>query len=93
MAIAFLTLILGWIVTLFIVVSTQGRDLADKQAQIIALQNQKDRYIREIDKLESTIGPLRKLGVMQDTTRLSSFGLIQDWVGYLEYLENTRREE
>lgn len=92
-AIAFLTLILGWIVTLFIVVSTQGRDLADKQAQIIALQNQKDRYIREIDKLESTIGPLRKLGVMQDTTRLSSFGLIQDWVGYLEYLENTRREE
>lgn len=92
-AVAFLTLILGWIVTLFVVVSTQGQDLADKQAQIIALQNQKDRYIREIDKLESSIGPLRKLGVVQDTTMLSSFGLIQDWVGYLEYLENTRREK
>ncbi|MCQ2103978.1 MAG: hypothetical protein MJY98_12245 [Fibrobacter sp.] len=92
-AVAFFALILGWIVTLFVVVSTQGRDLADKQAQIIALQNQKERYIREIDKLESSIGPLRKLGVVQDTTMLSSFGLIQDWVGYLEYLENTRREE
>ena len=92
-AVAFLSLILGWIVTLLIIISTQGRELSDKQAQIIALQNQKDRYIKEIDKLESSIGPLRKLGVVQDTTMLSSFGLIQDWVGYLEYLENTRRED
>ena len=92
-AVAFLSLILGWVVTLLIIISTQGRELSDKQAQIIALQNQKDRYIKEIDKLESSIGPLLKLGVVQDTTMLSSFGLIQDWVGYLEYLENTRREK
>lgn len=92
-AVAFLSLIVGWIVTLLIIISTQGHDLSDKQAQIIALQNQKERYIKEIDKLESSIGPLRKLGVVQDTTMLSSFGLIQDWVGYLEYLENTRREK
>ncbi|MCQ2098612.1 MAG: hypothetical protein MJY87_11820 [Fibrobacter sp.] len=92
-AIAFLLMMFGWIVTLFIILGGQGVELADKQAQIIALQNQKDRYIREIDKLESSIGPLRKLGVVQDTTMLSSFGLIQDWVGYLEYLENTRREK
>ena len=80
-------------ITLFVIISSQGHEISDKQAQIIALQNQKDRYIREIDKLESSIGPLRKLGVVQDTTRLSSFGLIQDWVSYLEYLENTRREK
>lgn len=92
-AVAFLSLIVGWIVTLLIIISTQGHDLSDKQAQIIALQNQKERYIKEIDKLESSIGPLRKLGVVQDTTMLSSFGLIQDWIGYLEYLENTRREK
>ena len=49
--------------------------------------------MREIDRLESSIGPLRKLGVVQDTTMLSSFGIIQDWVTYLEYLENTRREK
>lgn len=92
-AVSIFALIIGWIITLFIIVSTQGHDIADKQAQIIALQNQKERYIREIDKLESSIGPLRKLGVVQDTTMLSSFGLIQDWVGYLEYLENTRLEK
>ena len=92
-AVTFVSLILGWLVTLLIIVSTQGRDIADKQAQIIALQNQKERYIKEIDKLESSIGPLRKLGVVQDTSMLSSFGLIQDWVGYLEYIENTRREK
>ena len=91
-AVAFFALLLGWIVTLFLIMSDQGREIADKQAQIIALQNQKARYIQEIDKLEASIGPLRKLGVVQDTTMLSSFGLIGSWVEYLEYLENTRRE-
>ena len=92
-AVALISLLLGWFITLFVIISSQGHDIADKQAQIIALQNQKERYIKEIDKLESSIGPLRKLGVVQDTTRLSSFGLIQDWVSYLEYLENARREK
>ena len=36
-AVAFLSLIVGWIVTLLIIISTQGHDLSDKQAQIIAL--------------------------------------------------------
>jgi anti-anti-sigma regulatory factor len=92
-AVALISLLLGWFITLFVIISSQGHDISDKQAQIIALQNQKERYIKEIDKLESSIGPLRKLGVVQDTTRLSSFGLIQDWVSYLEYLENARREK
>ena len=92
-AIAAFVLIVGWAITLFLIIAAQGRDIADKQAQIIALQSQKDRYIREIDKLESSIGPLRKLGVVQDTSMLSSFGIIQDWVSYLEYLENSRLEK
>ena len=92
-AITLALLILGWAITLFFIIAAQGRDIADKQAQIIALQAQKDRYVHEIDRLESSIGPLRKLGVVQDTTMLSSFGVIQDWVSYLEYLENDRREK
>lgn len=92
-AVVLMTVFFGWILTLYVMISTQGRELSEKQAQIITLQNQKDLYIREIDKLEASIGPLRKLGVMQDTTRLNSFGLVKDWVGYLEYLENSRREK
>lgn len=92
-AIAIAVLMVGWAISLFLIIAAQGRDIADKQAQIIALQNQKDRYVREIDKLETSIGPLRKLGVVEDTTILNSFGAIQDWVSYLEYLENTRREK
>lgn len=86
-------LFIGWFATLFAILIGQGRDIADKQAQITALQSQKTRYIREIDKLESAIGPMRKLGVVQDTTLLNSFNLIQDWISYLEYLENNRREK
>ena len=85
--------LMGWTVTLFTIVVGQGREISDKQAQIPALESQKARYIREIDRLESAIGPMRKLGVVQDTTLLSSFGAIQDWVTYLENLEKNRREK
>lgn len=85
--------LMGWTITLFSVVVGQGREITDKQAQITALESQKARYIREIDRLESAIGPMRKLGVVQDTTLLSSFGAIQDWVTYLENLEKNRREK
>ena len=92
-AIAAAVLITGWIVTLFLIIAAQGKDIADKQAQIMVLQGQRERYIQEIDKLESSIGPLKKLGVVEDTARLNSFGAIRDWVSYLKHLENTRREE
>lgn len=92
-AIAAGVLIMGWLVTLFLIIAAQGKDIADKQSQIMALQSQRDRYIQEIDKLESSIGPLKKLGVVEDTSQLNSFGAIRDWVTYLKYLENTRREE
>lgn len=92
-AIAISLLIVGWAVTLFLIIAAQGRDIADKQAQIVALQSQKDRYVHEIERLETSIGPLRKLGVVEDTTMLTSFGVIQDWVSYLEFLENSRREK
>ena len=92
-AIAAAVLIMGWLVTLFLIIAAQGKDIADKQAQILVLQGQKERYIQEIDKLESSIGPLKKLGVVEDTAQLNSFGAIRDWVGYLKHLENMRREE
>ena len=92
-AIAAAVLITGWIVTLFLIIAAQGKDIANKQAQIMVLQGQRERYIQEIDKLESSIGPLKKLGVVEDTARLNSFGAIRDWVSYLKHLENVRREE
>ena len=92
-AIAAGVLIMGWLVTLFLIIAAQGKDIADKQSQIMALQSQRDRYVQEIDKLESSIGPLKKLGVVEDTSQLNSFGAIRDWVSYLKHLENTRREE
>ena len=92
-AIAAGVLIMGWLVTLFLIIAAQGKDIADKQSQIMALESQRDRYVQEIDKLETSIGPLKKLGVVEDTSQLNSFGAIRDWVSYLKHLENTRREE
>ena len=91
-AIAAGVLIMGWLITLFLIIAAQGKDIADKQSQIMALESQRDRYVQEIDKLESSIGPLKRLGVVEDTSQLNSFGAIRDWVSYLKHLENTRRE-
>ena len=76
---------MGWLVTLFLIIAAQGKDITDKQAQIMVLQAQRERYIQEIDKLESSIGPLKKLGVVEDTAQLNSFGAIRDWVSYLKH--------
>ena len=92
-AIAAGVLIMGWLITLFLIIAAQGKDIADKQSQIMSLESQRDRYVQEIDKLESSIGPLKRLGVVEDTSQLNSFGAIRDWVSYLKHLENTRREE
>lgn len=92
-AIAAGVLIMGWLITLFLIIAAQGKDIADKQSQIMSLQSQRERYIQEIDKLESSIGPLKRLGVVEDTSQLNSFGAIRDWTSYLKHLENTRREE
>lgn len=92
-AVAMALLIVGWAVSLFAIVTAQGKEIAEKHAMIIALQSQKDRYIHEIGKLEAAIGPLRKLGAVQDTAMLNTFGAVKDWASYLEYLENSRREE
>lgn len=92
-AIAAGVLIMGWLITLFLIIAAQGKDIADKQSQIMVLESQRDRYVQEIDKLESSIGPLKRLGVVEDTSQLNSFGAIRDWVSYLKHLENTRREE
>jgi len=92
-AVSVLLFLIGWAVTLFVIIVGQGREISEKQAEITALESQKARYIREIDRLESAIGPMRKLGVVQDTTLLSSFGAIQNWVTYLEFLERDRREK
>ena len=92
-AIAAGVLIMGWLITLFLIIAAQGKDIADKQSQIMSLQSQRERYIQEIDKLESSIGPLKRLGVVEDTSQLNSFGAIRDWASYLRHLENTRREE
>ena len=52
-AIAAGVLIMGWLITLFLIIAAQGKDIADKQSQIMALESQRDRYVQEIDKLES----------------------------------------
>ena len=49
-AIAAAVLITGWIVTLFLIIAAQGKDIADKQAQIMVLQGQRERYILAVHR-------------------------------------------
>ncbi|HHX15268.1 MAG TPA: hypothetical protein GX724_03815 [Fibrobacter sp.] len=91
-AIALFVLLLGWFVTLFSIVHSQSRNALEQQALIMNLENQKKRSVQEIEKLKSSLGSLQNLGLVVDSTTSHAFGSIRDWVSYLEFLENSRRE-
>ena len=47
----------------------------------------------EIERFESSIGPLQNLGIVGNTEELSSFGTVKNWILYLDKLDSLRREK
>lgn len=91
-AVALFILLLGWFITLFYFVRVQNNEILEQQAQIISLENQKKRSIQEIEHLKSSLGSLQSIGLVVDSSTSNAFGSIRDWVSYLDFLENSRRE-
>lgn len=91
-AIALLVFILGWFGALIFTLHSQNQNILEKQALIISLENKKQRYIQEIERLKSSLGALENLGLVVDSTTSHAYASIRDWVTYLDFLEQSRRE-
>lgn len=86
-------LLFGWFFTLFMIISGQNEELAKRQDTITLLESQIRRSTMEIERLESSIGPLQNLGIIGSSEELSSFGMVRDWILYLDRLDSLRREK
>lgn len=86
-------LILGWLLTLILIMSEQNKELTQRQNTITLLEMQLRRSTMEIERLESSIGPLQNLGLVGSSDETSSFGIVRDWILYLDKLDSLRREK
>ena len=83
----------GWFFTLFMIISKQNDELSERQKEITLLESKLRRSVMEIERLESSIGPLQNLGIVGNTEELSSFGTVKNWILYLDKLDSLRREK
>jgi hypothetical protein len=90
-AIVLVVLLAGWMLTLFSIIHYQETEIRNRESRILALENLKREYSREISELRAAIGPLRDLGVIVDSTGMRTLGSLNDWTVYLEKMEAKRR--
>ena len=91
-AIVLAFILLGWFLTLVGIIYNQNKELAERRAEVIMLENDVKRSLVEIDRLQASIGPLQNLGLVGSEQERNSFGTVRDWMHYLDMLDSARRE-
>ena len=86
-AIVFLILLAGWLLTLFSIISSQDQDLRDREIILNELQNNYKRSVQALETLKASIAPLRGMGFEVDTTSRVPLGAISDWEEFLRERE------
>lgn len=82
-AVVFLVLLAGWLLTLFSIISSQDQDIRDREVMLNELQNKYKRSIQALDDLKASVAPLRSMGFDVDTSRRVPLGAISDWEEFL----------
>jgi hypothetical protein len=89
-ALILLILISGWVMTLFSIISYQERQIHNRE-NILSTSESKVRELeREILNLERSLGPLKDLGLINDSLKEADFDKVSEWVEYLNKLEERR---
>jgi anti-anti-sigma factor len=86
-AIVFLVLLAGWLLTLFSIISRQDQDIRLREESLSKLQSEYNYSIRALEELKASIGPLRSLGFDIDTSETLPLGAITDWDEFLREKE------
>ena len=86
-AIVFLILLAGWLLTLFSIISSQDQDIRDREIVLNELQNKYTRSIQALEGLRASVAPLKSMGFEIDTTRRIPLGAISEWEEFLRERE------
>ena len=86
-AIVFFILLAGWLLTLFSIISSQDKDIRDREIILNELQNNYKRSVQALEALRASVAPLKSLGFDVDTTSKMPLGAISDWEEFLRERE------
>lgn len=82
-AIIFMILLAGWLLTLFSIISSQDKDIREREAVLSELQNEHIRSIKILEELRASIAPLKSMGFDIDTSGNVPLGAVSDWREFL----------
>jgi len=85
-AVIFLFLLAGWLLTLFSIISGQDKDIRQREEALRDLQNNYMHSVRVLEELKTSIAPLKSMGFDIDTTEIP-LGAISDWNEFLREKE------
>ncbi|MDR2581715.1 MAG: hypothetical protein LBC85_12095 [Fibromonadaceae bacterium] len=81
--IVFLFLFAGWILTLFSIISSQDKDIREREKSLKELQINYMRSIQALEQLKNSVAPLKSMGFDIDTSGNLPLGAISDWQEFL----------
>jgi len=82
-AIVFFVLLAGWLLTLFSIISSQDKDIREREMILSDLQTEYKRSIQALEELKASIAPLKSMGFEIDTSGSLPLGAITEWREYL----------
>ena len=85
-AVVFLFLLAGWLLTLFSIISSQDKDIRQREEILRDLQNNYMRSVHALEELKASIAPLKSMGFDVDTTE-NPVGVVSDWNEFLKEKE------
>jgi len=93
-ALVLIVVLVCWFFTLYGIIRGQKEEIQMRDLRLIEMEQEAERIRNELDYLQSTIGPLKNLGLIVDsTTSKKSKARIRSWTKYLDRLEENRREK
>jgi len=92
MAVIFLVLGSGWLLTLFSILHEQNEEIRLAREYVTELRKDRQVLQRQVQELRRSVQPLQSLGLMDDSLQSADYDDVSDWVEYLETLEKRRRK-
>jgi anti-anti-sigma regulatory factor len=86
-AVIFLFLLAGWLLTLFSIISSQDRDIRLREESLRELQSTYMRSVQALEELKTSVAPLKSMGFDIDTSSNLPLGAITDWQEFLRERE------
>ena len=82
-AVVFLFLLAGWLLTLFSIISSQDKDIRQREEILRDLQNNYMRSVHALEGLKASIAPLKSMGFDVDSIE-NPDGIVSDWNDFLK---------